>query len=289
MIDRYLLRYLLAVVEKGNFSRAAAHCGVSQPTLSIGIAKLEAEIGKAVLIRTNRRVELTGAGARLVERARRIEREFTLAEQENSATAPPGRLRLGVLSTIPHRWMEAALKAARAAAPDERVELIEASERALLSQLDKGRLDVLLTVLRSGRQRFAEPICEEPYRLVLPANHPLAGRVAIEAEEVADNAMIVRRHCEALQETSRHFVARGVRPFMSARTTSDEQAIAYVRAGIGITLMPASFERNGVAFIPLSGFDMTRTIGLLHDRPPNERRPSQALAAVVDSLLGQRR
>ena len=45
MLDRYLLRYFLAVVDQGNFSRAAAHCNVSQPTLSVGIAKLERTLG----------------------------------------------------------------------------------------------------------------------------------------------------------------------------------------------------------------------------------------------------
>ena len=41
MIDRYLLRYFLAVIDHGNFSKAAVQCNVSQPTLSVGIAKLE--------------------------------------------------------------------------------------------------------------------------------------------------------------------------------------------------------------------------------------------------------
>lgn len=286
MIDRYLLRYLLAVVDTGNFSRAAAQCGVSQPTLSVGIAKLEAELGKAVFLRTNRRVELTGAGARLVERARRIEREFTLAEQESRATATPSRLRLGVLASLPHARIEAALRAARSHAPDERIEIIEAPERPLLAQLDRGRVDVLLTLLRPGRERLFEPLFEESYRLVLPAGHALAGRDVVQAEEVADSAMIVRRHCEALPDTSRHFVSRGVRPFMSARTTSDDQALGYVRAGLGLTVMPAGFAGAGVTMVPLAGFDLRRTIGLLRDRPADEVRPSPALAAIADSLRG---
>jgi DNA-binding transcriptional LysR family regulator len=45
MIDRYQLRYFLAVVETGNFSRAAAKMNVNQPTLSVGIAKLEKGLG----------------------------------------------------------------------------------------------------------------------------------------------------------------------------------------------------------------------------------------------------
>lgn len=287
MIDRSLLRYLLAVVDEGNFTRAAARCGVSQPTLSVGIARLEAELGKAVLLRSNRRVELTGAGARLLERARRIEREFTLAEQESVAGDLPSRVRLGVLSSLPSEWIEAALRAARGQAPDERIEIIEAPERTLLAQLDRGRLDVALTVLRPGRSRFAEPLMVEGYRLVLPVGHPLAGRDVVKAEEVADNAMIVRRHCEALAETSRHFVARGVRPFMSARTTSDEQALAYVRAGLGLTVMPAGFGGQGVATALLAGFDLRRTIGLIHDRPAEERRFSPALAAIAASIAAR--
>jgi LysR family transcriptional regulator, hydrogen peroxide-inducible genes activator len=286
MIDRYLLRYLLAVVDRGNFTRAAAHCGVTQPTLSTGIARLEAELGKAVFVRSARRVELTGAGARLVEHARRIEREFTLAEQESRGVPAPSRLRLGIVSTLPADRIAAALRRAAAAAPDERLEVIEAPERALLAHLDRGRLDVLLTVLRPARHRFAEPVFEEGYRLVLPADHALAARDAIAAGEVASSAMIVRRHCEALPDTSRHFVAHGVRPFMSARTTSDDQALAYVRAGLGLTVIPACFARAGVAFVPLAGFDLRRTIGFAHGRPATERRPSPVLDAIRASLSG---
>ena len=62
MIERYLLRYFLAVIDEGNFSRAAVRCGVSQPTLSIGIAKLEQHVGRPLFNRTSRRVEVTQAG-----------------------------------------------------------------------------------------------------------------------------------------------------------------------------------------------------------------------------------
>ena len=61
MVDRYLLRYFLAVIDYGNFSKAAAQCHVSQPTLSVGIAKLEQGLGRPLFRRTNRRVELTEA------------------------------------------------------------------------------------------------------------------------------------------------------------------------------------------------------------------------------------
>ena len=72
MLDRYLLRYFLAVVDHGNFSRAASQCNVSQPTLSVGVAKLEREVGAPLFVRSNQRVELTEAGARFLPHARRI-------------------------------------------------------------------------------------------------------------------------------------------------------------------------------------------------------------------------
>ena len=56
MMDRYLLRYFLAVIDQGNFSKAAAACNVSQPTLSVGIANLEKMLSRPLFVRTNRRV-----------------------------------------------------------------------------------------------------------------------------------------------------------------------------------------------------------------------------------------
>ena len=76
MIERYKLRYFLAVVRAGNFSRAAAQLNVSQPTLSLGIAKLENAVRGRLLVRNGHRVSLTADGARLLAHARPIESEF---------------------------------------------------------------------------------------------------------------------------------------------------------------------------------------------------------------------
>lgn len=284
MIDRYLLRYFLAVVDRGSFTRAAAHCGVSQPTLSVGISRLESEVGTTLLLRNNKRIELTAAGVRWLDRARRIEREFTLAEQETQLSRSRPTLRIGVISTLPSEWMEAAMKEALLADAAYRIEIVEGVEKSLLTQLDRSRLDVLLTVVRATRAKFSEPIYEEPYGLVMPVDHRLAHAETIQAEDVADSAMIVRRHCEALAETSRHFTSRGVRPFMSARLNSDNQAIAYVRAGQGLTVMPFCFADHGVAMARLSGFDITRTIGFVYDRIASERPRSDALEAIRASV-----
>ena len=265
MIDRYLLRYFLAVIDHGNFSKAAAQCNVSQPTLSVGIAKLERLLAKQLFRRTNRRVELTEAGAHLAVHARRIESDFNLFEQSMQEAPARQTLRLGVLATIPTAWIAGFVGAMAKGAGDERVELVEGRERDLLEQLGRGRIDAALTLVRGDNQRFeGEILHREGYALALYADHPLSGEPVVAAEQLADNVMIVRRNCEVLGETSRHFTARGVRPFFAARTTSDDRALALVAAGMGVTVMPEGFVCAGVTRPKLAGFDLKRDIGLLY-------------------------
>lgn len=287
MIDRYTLRYFLAVIDAGNFSKAASQCNVSQPTLSVGIAKLERDLGQPLFRRTNRRVELTTAGARFAVHARRIETEFALAAHAVRETQPASILRLGALVTIPGSWIEAYLSGPGLADIGQRIELVEGRERDLLERLSRGRIDVALSIVRPEQERFkAEILFSEGYALAMPSSHPLAGRTVVAAEELADNSMIVRRSCELLPQTSRHFTARGARPFFPARTLSDDQAIRYVRAGLGVTVMPECFVARGVARPRLADFPYTRDIGLLYAPHVDfaELRQTRALAALRHSI-----
>ncbi|TVV74985.1 LysR family transcriptional regulator [Sphingomonas solaris] len=292
MMDRYLLRYFLAVIDAGNFSRAAAQCNVSQPTLSVGIAKLERQAGQPLFHRTNRRVELTAAGARFATHARRIEAEFALAEHVVREAVPRTTLRLGVLVTIPAGWIETFVTRLGDTPGRLPIEIVEGRERDLIEQLSRGRIDVALTLVRAESDRFAaEPLFEEGYALALPASHPLAGRHTIAAGELADNVMIVRRQCELLSDTSRHFTARGVRPFFAARTLSDERAIGYVRSGLGVTVMPACFRDPGIVRPRLADFAFTRTIGLLYGAHVDRTalRGGATLTALADEVRAARR
>lgn len=292
-MERYLLRYFLAVIDEGNFSRAADRCRVSQPTLSVGIAKLEEGLGHPLFLRSNRRVELTEAGARLAPLARRIEAQFSQAEREVSG-APLSRatLRLGILSTLPLAWSEALLsRLGQVGSNSERLELVDGRERDLMERLARGRIDVALTIVREGQGRFvAEPWFEEGYSLALAAAHPLAARSEITAEELASEPMIARRQCEILAETSRFFTAKGVRPPFPARTADEQRAIAYVRAGLGITVMPDCYRDPGIARPRLEGFPYVRRIGLLyaaHVDPveAGARGPLRHLAAAVEEAV----
>lgn len=286
MLDRYLLRYVIAVVEQGNFSRAAAACNVSQPTLSIGIAKLERELGQALFVRSNQRVELTEAGARFLVHARRIEREFNAALQSIGMPGERPALRLGVLASIASDRIATAIARAR---PGEthRFELMFGSERELAGHLAKGRIDLALTLVGRGGHRFVEhAVATEDYALALPATHELAGESVIAAERLAGETMIVRRHCEALADTSRHFTERGVRPHFALRSTHDERVLQMVAAGLGITVMPRGHRHAGVVRPSLAGFGLTRTLGwaVTPSAEPLLARPPAIMTAIEAAL-----
>lgn len=283
MIDRYLLRYFLAVIDNGTFTAAAAQVNVSQPTLSAGIAKLEREAGAKLLRRNSQRVELTEAGVRFAVHARRIEREFHLAQASVGGDAPADTIRLGVLSTIATAELAALVETLARTAPALRVELLEGNERGLTQYLVRGRIDLALTIVRGDMR--AELLRTEGYALALPAAHPLAGEASLPGEALAGETMIVRRHCEALPETSRYFTQRGIRPFFALRTTNDDRALDMVRAGLGVTVVPASHRHPGVARPALTGFDLTRMLGLVWG--DDTARLRDDAAPLIDALVDQ--
>lgn len=101
MIEIYQLKYFLAVVETGSFTKAAERVYVTQPTLSAGIKKLESNLDTRLFDRSSRRVFLTENGTRFVERAKGVLHQLNLAEAAMKTDDTPKLLRLGVLMTIP--------------------------------------------------------------------------------------------------------------------------------------------------------------------------------------------
>ncbi len=262
MIKRAHLRQFMAVVDNGTFTRAAERLGITQPSLSAGIAELERLIGSQLFLRERRRVRLTDAGNRLAAHARSIEREFRAAEASLTDAAPPAApLALGVLTSISTTQLAALVQGWNGA---RGLELVEGTDAELRRRLAEGRLAFALTLLRpEDGERGVEPLLDEPYRLMLPASHPLASAGRLDPRDVAGEVMIARRSCEILAETSRFFTQRGIRPPFALRSANDDRCMEMVRAGLGITTAPRSLARDGVIAMPLADYDFRRSIGLV--------------------------
>jgi DNA-binding transcriptional LysR family regulator len=282
-MDWYLLRYFLAVAELGNFSRAAGQMNVTQPTLSAGIAKLESQLGHRLFERDKRRVSLTPAGSRFLVHAQRIAHDYEMALRDLSHTPRRRVLRVGVLSTIPTAMIEAAVMQHQAEGSPEDLEIVDGSERELKGRLDDNGIDIALTILRSGAERFlVESLYREDYVLTVSKRHRLAQAHRVNGEELAQDAMIIRRHCEVLAATSRYFTERGVRPCFGLKTTNDDRALALVRAGLGVTVMPQSFRDADIRQIKLVDFEMSREIGMIFS--DRGRSVATERSAFVDTI-----
>lgn len=288
-MDRYLLRYFLAVAELGSFSKAAQRVSVTQPTLSVGIAKLEQEVGARLFERTTRRVSLTPAGSKFLQHARRITQEYEAALREVSDTPQLKRVRAGILSTIPARDLERVVAQHARNSSGEALEILDSTERDIANRLSDGRLELAITILRPGLESFAqEKLRNEPYVLFVSANHKLSGVEEIEGGALAGETMIVRRQCEGLPEISRYFTNRDVRPSFSLRTLSDDRAMSMVAAGLGVTVAPASFKAPGLAAVNLGGFDLSRDVGLVFSDRMRERGGAFVEAARVTYGAGRK-
>ncbi len=265
MFELYQLRYFLAVVETGSFTKAAERTFVTQPTLSAGIAKLEASLGAQLFHRSNRRVFLTEAGTRFVDRAKNILHQCSLAESELNDVDAPSVLRVGVLMTIPVARLARLLGGFRRAQPNVVIEIYEGSEQEIANRLDSGGLDVAVMLMRGhgNEDRFAlQTLYDERYVLALAEKHPLAKGKVIDGAALANEPTIIRSRCEILSETSRYFTDRNVRPRLVYRTAQDERALAMVAAGLGFTTLPESYEAEGVVKLAMTGYDYQRTVGL---------------------------
>jgi len=282
MFELYQLRYFLAVVETGSFTKAAERACVTQPTLSAGIQKLESALGVKLFNRSNRRVFLTEAGVQFVERAKAILHQCTLAQRELTEVESPKVLRLGALMTVPAAILERLLRAFLEAEPGTIIELFEGTEQEIGNRLESGGIDVALTLVRGANADKATILFEEGYVVVVPASHPLARERAVEGRAFANQPTIVRTRCEVLSETSRYFTAQNVRPRLVYRTAQDERALAMVAAGLGYTTVPESYRRDGAVQLRLLGFDYRRRIGLVRTAIP--LGPERA--ALTEQFIG---
>lgn len=280
-MDLRHIRYVVAIAERGSFTRAAEAAFVTQPTLSAAIAGLEAELGVVLFERGRKGAKLTEAGDRFLPRARAMLREVEAARAEARSVKPIRPLRIGLLSTVPwSRLARAVEKLARGAAGASwRIETGTADEidAALLA----GRIDVALT--RIGRAKGVETrlLFEDQQGLAMPIGE---GPRGLTPAFLDGKRLIVRTHCEDLFAASRILDRWKVKPVVVHRTTRDEQALDLVAAGFGYCLMPTSFARAGVVIRPSSAVKLRRRIGAAWTRDGWGGRIA-ALAETLDRSM----
>lgn len=266
------LRYLVALADTKHFGRAAAHCHVSQPSLSTQIQQLEECLGVQLFERSRRRVLSTQTGEALVEKARRVLAELDVLVETAQASGKPlaGEFRLGVIPTLGPYFLPHVTAALRKAFPDLRLYLREDLTDRLLDWLERGRLEAALLAVPVERSRIVgAELFDEPFLLATPNGHALSQRCTVDYGDIGGETLLLLEdgHClrDQALEVCRATEHRHDDVFAA---TSLETLRAMVAGGLGVTLLPAlaaaaSGTETGVALTRFSDPQPFRRIGLV--------------------------
>lgn len=293
------LRYFVSLAETGHFRKAAEICGISQPSLSLQIANLEAALGVQLVSRGRGQVAPTVAGREVLERARRITDEVAaLADLAGRlGEGLSGTIRLGVSPALGPYFLPLAVGTLHKAHPDLRLYVREASPRRLVRQLEAGEHDMVLTQLPvAGADFEVARLFREPLLLAVPPGHRLSGRATVREADLAGCAMLSLGPDYVLHEQVRALCADiGAHLEQSYEGTSLDTLRTMTAMGMGICLLPALYVASeithgtgDVEVIRFASGRVTRSVGLVARRRGGNARAFARLTAFLRDIARAR-
>ncbi len=269
------MRYIVALAREHHFGKAADACHISQPTLSVALKKVEGQLGAALFERTAADVRITALGERIVAQARRVLEEAVRLEEIAFAggDAMSGPLRVGVIYTIAPYLLPQLIPALHRQAATMPLFLKEDFTGNLIPALKAGELDVIVIALPFAEPGLvAQPVYEEPFRVVVPAGHPWVGRAAVAGDELDGQDLLLLGQGNCFRDQVLESCPRLSMPHALERSLegSSLETIRYmVASGAGVAVMPSTaadplIEKEPlVRVLPFAGTPPARTVGLV--------------------------
>lgn len=281
------LKFVLAVAQERNFRRAAEKCFVTQPALSLGVKKLEDELGVSLFERNRHEVTPTEIGAQIIAQANVVLEQAAkikeLAKQGNDPLLGP--FKLGMIHSVGPYLLPEIIPPLVQQAPQMPLEVEENITATLEQQLKNGLIDAAVVALPfdvPGIETMT--LYDEDFRVVVPVSHAWAQRQSIDADELANEKVLLLNtgHCFSNQVTQ-------ACPELSRKGevlqgNSLETIRNMVASNLGITVLPAMatatrYQNPLIRVIPFNRPAPSRRIALAW------RKSFVRMAAI--QLLGQ--
>ncbi|MGX1128651.1 DNA-binding transcriptional LysR family regulator [Streptomyces glaucescens] len=246
-VDLQQMRYVVALAETRNFTRAAERCSVVQSSLSHRIAGLERELGVQLFARSSRRVEPTSAGVAFVAGAREClaAADRAVAQAAAATGVVRGRLAVGVIVTTAAVDVPELLQRYRARHPEVQVVLRSGRSDDLVTAIRDGDLDIAFLGLPEGRRPSgveSVDLDHDRHVLVVPAGHRLAGASRVTLEEIAGEPFVdFVAGTPARAQSDEAFAAAGLVRDVAYEAGVVELMTRLIARGLGIALMPSAF------------------------------------------------
>lgn len=245
------LRAFVTIAEDRTFTAAAQRVHVTQAAISMQIRQLEQEVGLPLFIRTPRRVVLTEAGERLLERAQYILREHdaALAELSELAGAERGRLRIGSASgMVSADSLPTVLKKLTKLHPRAEVSVASGTSEELVRKILAGELDMAFVSLPvEARNIETELLSRDQLVAIASPRHPRANQRVISAFALAGEKLILgERGGNTRRLIDEFFADAGLKPVVAMELSRQTAIKNMVAADMGVGIVPLSTAREDV-------------------------------------------
>jgi len=243
------LRYVCAIADTGNFSRAAERCRIAQPSLSQQVQKLEDDLGVKLFDRLGRSIRLTEAGRAFIPRARAILEQLDAARSSAADKNADlrGNVTVGVIPTVAPYLMPAYTASFAKKFPDAKLRIIEETTSVLVEGLRDLSIDVAILALPL-RHKDLElfPIRTEPLFAVLKKNHPRARAKSLALKDLRGESFVMLRDGHCFRDLSLDTCTRArITPNIAFESGQFSSLLGMVAAGIGVSLVPEmAIDRN---------------------------------------------
>lgn len=272
----------LDIARTHNLTETAERMNYTQSGVSHIVAELEKQLGVTLLIRRKQGVLLTSEAHQLVQTMQEvIAQNDKLLQRANRLSGHTGSVvRVGTVLSVAVHWLPHILQKFERENPEIRVVLRDGLYQDVEKWLAEGEIDCGFTS-RSTRSDFEfVPLRSEPLLAVVPKDYPLAKQDYVTLQELSVLPFIVPR------EGSNYDIGRMLemeRVSMTYRysVNDDYAALAMVRNGLGVTIMPKLIleeNRKDLCVLPLKN-DYERTIGISTQR---QGVRSMACSAFID-------
>ena len=286
-MELHQLRYLVAVADNHNFTRAAQLCHVTQPTLSHQIKKLEEEVGEPLLQRRKKGAFLTPLGERVYRHAQEILKSVESVQEVASAFSHSiqGFLKIGIIPTIAPYFLPKLLRLSQKRYPGITFQITEEPTEHLLASLGNGAVDLaILSPPVANNHLQVENLFEDEFLLALPMNHFLDKSRDISLRVLRELPMILMNDAHCLRGQTISFCQRvGFAPKVFIQSSQLDTVLAMVETGQGISLVPAmarkAFRHRKVIFRSLRPEKLSRKISLAWSK---QLTPSRAFTAFTE-------
>ncbi|MFK0570291.1 hydrogen peroxide-inducible genes activator [Endozoicomonas sp.] len=242
------LRYIVTLAQEQHFGRAASKCFVSQPTLSVGVKKLEDELGVALFERTRNAVRITPMGELIIRQGQKVLEEAAAIKQlaktgQDQLSTP---LRIGAIYTIGPYLFPHLIPELSKVAPKMPLYIEENFTAVLRRKLRLGELDAIIIALPFNEPDVVtQSLYDEPFCVLLPGGHPWEKKAQINPADLAKEELLLlgEGHCfrdqilEACPVLARK---KDAGDGSGIEATSLETIRHMVASGMGISVLPQS-------------------------------------------------